>query len=170
MMTNRLIVVTTAAVSLASGGVILSGCDEFPEYVEPAAPPPADAEYLPEDFDSANELANAAGGDLEAYSANFADLWIPDTGWQGEVSAVRDEGDGVYSVRMFVQSSRLGGGYWIIAMVPGLAGGQYSGLKKEDYITFQGQIDRIDAIQEPASPPLPRIIVKNARILKARGY
>jgi len=167
-MLNRLIVV-----ACVPAVVFLGGCDEFEEYGEEAAPPPPDAQYLPEDFDSPSEVAGGAPGSLSeigSYSAGFEGLWVPDEGGEGEVMAVKNEGGGVSSVRMFYQSTRLGGGYWVIAKVPGLSGGKYSGLKKEDYVWVQGQVERIDLLEEPSSPPLPRVLLHNARVLKARGY
>lgn len=145
--------------------IMVQACDKSGEAV---TAPPADAQFLPAEFDAETlirSVVGQSGAAREAAEAAVLGLWIPEPGWEGVVEQVTSE-DGGTALRIYNYTTGIiGGGYWIIAIVPGPAPDVAAG----DTVRVQGQIDGVGVLVSGASPaPAHRVILRDTILLKVR--
>lgn len=145
--------------------ILVQACDNSGEAV--TAPPP-DAQFLPAEFDAETlirSVVGQSGAARDAAEAAVLGLWVPEPGWEGVVEQVTGE-DGGTALRIYNYTTGIiGGGYWIIAIVPGPAPDVTAG----DTVRVQGRIDGAGMLVSGASPaPVHRVILRDTILLKVR--
>lgn len=126
--------------------------------------PPADARYLDAEASSSDVVmfsvsSHRREADQEAAEAQLVGLWVPSTGWEGEVADLTDESQG-FAVRLFVTTGGITGGYYIVAVVPE----EPDDTRKGDRATVQGRIDKVGVL--PGSmTPIYRIVLSPAKVI-----
>src|SRR5262245_50981602 len=87
--------------------------------------------------------------------------WVPNEGWDGEVVDVSREFGKGYSIRMyFTQQGILGGGYYVVCVVPN----NDKDVRKGDRARVQGEIDRVEELEGGAAPIFRIVLIKGTVI------
>lgn len=158
-------VVVVAAVGVGVGWQYLGGDTATRA---PVAAPTA-AECLEDDWDPTSVFMFVMGAKTRAEAlqnlASIQGVWTPMRGWEGEVEAVSKEPGGT-AIRMFYSAAgRVGGGFWVVAVVPGELPDK---IHRRDVVTYQGRIRTVENRLD--GPNInDRVILDDARILGIRG-
>lgn len=157
-------VVVVAAVGVGVGWQYLGSGS--PQAAPVAAPMPdecLETEWEPIAVLSA--VTGKRGAEAQAALAALVGWWTPMSGWEGEVETISNE-EGGKAIRMFYHTAGIvGGGFWVIAVVPGDLPEK---VHRRDVVRYQGRIRTIDAKPVGPSPNL-RIVLDDTRILGIRG-
>lgn len=153
--------------ALATPLLCLAACEVRGDLSAGATPPtpPANAEFLdpaegPREVMSG--ILHAKPAAREQAAAEYRDAWIKQPGWEGTVDQVTAE-DGGYAVRMlYHEATIIGGGVWVVALVPGELP---AGVERHAVVRYQG---RIVDVQFNQGGVAARIILDGVTILEAR--
>jgi hypothetical protein len=148
---NRILLVFSAC-------FLLSSCEkERPE--RPASSgPPANAEYVGE---SPVGIIRAVVGSKDPAAADeFIGKWNGEGGWDGELKEITEDKSGTVLRIYNYESTLIGGGYWILAIV-----GDNPDVEKGKLVRVQGKIKEVSGSAKGANMII-RIVLEDARVIK----
>jgi hypothetical protein len=147
--------------SLATVG--LMSCEETVTPTRSAAAPPAGAKFLEPEITPDEVAASvwSAKGDsaMKSAAAQWANIWIPEPGWFGNVERVEESDTGTKVWFQYSAPALFGGSYWVAAEFPGEVGK----FRPAMGVTFTGRIEQVEALK-PNTLNI-RIIVRDAKVV-----
>jgi hypothetical protein len=128
--------------------------------------PPAGAQFLPPKCTPLVIMSSVSGAkkaDRDEAAAEFIGMWVPEPGWTGEIKEVKVEEDGQTSLRIWMTtpSSFMGGGFWVVALIPG----PDPDITTRDNVWVQGVIKNVQVLNDGSPIPMCRIVLEDCRPL-----
>ncbi len=164
-MRPRLTLTLLVSASLLSS-LFLVSCDEMGSNMNAGATKagaPAGAKFLDPQVGARDvyfAVMAAPPADRDAVRQDLIGMWVHANGWEADVEAVAREKNG-WSIRMYLAEPKvIGGGIWLIALVPG----DEKPCERRDVAKVQGRIADIQSSAKTGQ----RVIIDGVTVLSSR--
>lgn len=137
---------------------VLSACEKERPPRPASSGPPANAEYLAES--PVGIIREVISSKDPGAADRFIGKWNTEGGWDGELKEITEDKSGTVLRIYNYESTLIGGGYWILAIV-----GDNPDVEKGKLVRVQGKVREVSGGTKGANV-IYRIVLEDARIIK----
>ncbi len=143
---------------VVSACFLMSACEKERPPHPASSGPPANAEYVAES--PVGIIREVISSKDPGAADRFIGRWNSEGGWDGELKEITEDKSGTVLRIYNYESTLIGGGYWILAIV-----GDNPDVEKGKLVRVQGKIKEVSGATKGPNV-IYRIVLEDARIMK----